>query len=239
MRNLKSFLLLPALCLVAASCKNKSVNSAQYDDMPSPQAILAEMRADKDWIHTLDSLAAIHIGPGARCLDPVKHLFVCNNHYWLYNQDWGGVVELPEGYVPEDDATQAILSFHGTRVWNPDTTVLMSVYAGLQSIPEYELESTYTEMLTEDSLTITGISRLPFYCDGDSCGSELRLTTLNSTGVAGIFRYITYNGPVHVSYNISLQYAREDSLKVLPLIGMMNRYPFGPDDQLPVGECWK
>ena len=76
-----------------------------------PEAILAQMRADTAWINTLDSLAAIAIGPGAKCIDPVWHLFSYEGRYFFHNQDWGGVLEVPKGFLPEDDLWQAELSF--------------------------------------------------------------------------------------------------------------------------------
>ncbi|MBR5431507.1 MAG: hypothetical protein IK119_03895, partial [Bacteroidales bacterium] len=63
-----------------------------------PEAILAQMRADTAWISTLDSLAGIAIGPGAKCIDPVWHLFSYNGRSFFHNQDWGGVLEIPKGF---------------------------------------------------------------------------------------------------------------------------------------------
>lgn len=72
----------------------------------SVEHILSEMRNDTEWVKTLDSLAASSIGPGARCLDAVKHTFFWDDRLWVYNQDWGGVLEIPQGYVPVDDPIQ-------------------------------------------------------------------------------------------------------------------------------------
>ena len=47
----------------------------QPKSQDTPEAILAQMRADTSWIHELDSLAQVAIGPGAKCIDPVKHTF--------------------------------------------------------------------------------------------------------------------------------------------------------------------
>ena len=81
----------------------------------TPEGILAQMRADTSWIHELDSLSQVAIGPGARCIDPVWHTFSYDGRTWFFNQDWGGVLEIPSDYLPEDDLWQAELSFHGTR----------------------------------------------------------------------------------------------------------------------------
>lgn len=225
------------LCLLAVSCRNKSTGAAN-DVLLSPEEILAEMRADSSWINTLDSMASANIGDGARCLDPVKHLFVWDDRYWLYNQDWGGVLELPEGFIPEDDLYQTIVSFHGTHIWSPDTMTLVSVYAGFQDFTYDEVEAFAIESLTDDSMIITDISKYPFICNGLSKGNELRIKARNDNGITGLFRYITYNGPLNVEYDVSLQYPEEDSDMVAPLIDMVYHYPSGPNGQLPDGWCF-
>lgn len=122
-------ILLAAVCIVACSGSGKR---ALY----GPEAVLAKMRADTGWIHTLDSLAAIAIGPGARCIDPVWHLFSYEERNFFHNPDWGGVLEIPEGFIPADDPWQAVLSFHGTHAWSPDTLILISFYAGFSTLEE-------------------------------------------------------------------------------------------------------
>ena len=49
--------------IVALSCTRQSRTN------DSPEAVLAQMRADTCWIHKLDSLAQLAIGPGAKCID--------------------------------------------------------------------------------------------------------------------------------------------------------------------------
>ena len=97
------------------------VGCVSHPKQTGPETVLAQMRADTAWIRTLDSLAAIAIGPGVKCLDPVWHLFSWEGRNFFHNQDWGGVLEIPEGFLPEDDLWQAVVSFHGTRAWSPDT----------------------------------------------------------------------------------------------------------------------
>ena len=106
-----------------------------------PEAILAQMRADTAWINTLYSLAAIAIGPGAKCIDPVWHLFSYEGRYFFHNQDWGGVMEVPKGFLPEDDLWQVELSFHGTRAWSPNSLILISFYAGFNVMDGDEKEN--------------------------------------------------------------------------------------------------
>ena len=116
----------------------------------SKESILAQMRADTSWIHELDSLAQIAIGPGAKCIDPVWHTFSYGGRTWFFNQDWGGVLEIPTDYIPEDDLWQAELSFHGTSAWSPDTLILVSFYAGFQGITNEEsIEATISELEEE------------------------------------------------------------------------------------------
>lgn len=104
----------------------------RHQEMPVDEiaALFAEIRSDTVWISHLDSLASIAIGPGARCLDPVSHSFLYDDRIWLYNQDWGGVLELPSDYIIEDDPLQAELYFHGTCAFSPDSMAIVSFYAG-------------------------------------------------------------------------------------------------------------
>lgn len=100
------------------------ISCATQPKQTGPEAILVQMRADTSWIHHLDSLAQTAIGPGAKCLDPVSHSFTYDGRTWIFNQDWGGVLEIPADYIIEDDLWQAKISFHGTHAWSPDSTFL-------------------------------------------------------------------------------------------------------------------
>ena len=97
---------------------------------PQANRVLAGMRADTALVCHLDSLAQTALGPGAKCLDPVSHSFSYDGRIWIVNEDWGGVLEIPSGYLIEDNLQQAELSFHGTRVWSPDSLIRISFYAG-------------------------------------------------------------------------------------------------------------
>ena len=125
----------------------------------APEAILAQIRADTAWIHQLDSMAQIAIGPGSKCLDPVSHSFAYDGRIWLFNQDWGGVLEIPADYTIEDDLWQAELSFHGTRVWSPDSLILISFYAGFQALENDEFEESTRLGLEEDGFAVRLIPR--------------------------------------------------------------------------------
>ena len=74
-------------------------------DSPSPEEILSRMRADTAWIRRLESLVGIAIGPGAKCIDPVRRTFSYDGRTWLFNEDWGGILSLRGRSV------------EGTRFW--------------------------------------------------------------------------------------------------------------------------
>ena len=76
--------------LVAASCTNRNRNTEKEIDYESLTAeeMLAVMRSDTSWTRELDSMAQVAIGPGAKCIDPVWHLFSYDGRFWLFNQDW-------------------------------------------------------------------------------------------------------------------------------------------------------
>lgn len=172
-----------------------------------PEAILAQMRADTAWINTLDSLAAIAIGPGAKCIDPVWHLFSYEGRYFFHNQDWGGVLEVPKGFLPEDDLWQAELSFHGTRAWSPDSLILISFFAGFNVM------------------------------DGDEKENAVQIErSVNEDGIVYYGRTIP-KGPYGVQYSVSIQYPEGMEKDVAHIIPMIDKYPFGPDGSLKPGEA--
>ena len=130
------------------------ISCATQPKQTGPEAILVQMRADTSWIHHLDSLAQTAIGPGAKCLDPVSHNFTYGGRTWIFNQDWGGVLEIPADYIIEDDLWQAKISFHGTHAWSPDSTILVSFYAGFQCLDKEEFTESILESLEEDGFFV-------------------------------------------------------------------------------------
>lgn len=191
-------IMLAAICIAAC---------VSHPKQEGPEAILAQMRADTAWIHTLDSLAAIAIGPGAKCIDPVWHLFSWEGRFFFHNQDWGGVLEIPEDFIPEDDLWQAELSFHGTSAWSPDSLILITFYAGFNAMDEEADESTVR------------IER-----------------NINEDGIVFYGRTIS-KGPYGVEYAVSLQYPEGLEERVADIIPMIERYPYGPDGKLHPGEA--
>ena len=141
------------------------ISCATQPKQTGPEAILVQMRADTSWIHHLDSLAQTAIGPGAKYLDPVSHSFTYDGGTWIFNQDWGGVLEIPADYIIEEDLWQAKISFHGTHAWSPDSTSLVSFYAGFQCLDK-------EEVLTVFARSAQGINFVGRYLYTDEDGIE-------------------------------------------------------------------
>lgn len=193
----------------------------------APEAILAQMRADTAWIHQLDSMAQIAIGPGAKCLDPVSHSFAYDGRVWLFNQDWGGVLEIPEDYIIEDDLWQAELSFHGTRVWSPDSLILISCYAGFQALEDEEFEESARSGLEDDGFAV------------QSWDEKEKVITIRARSAEGInyygrHRLANENG---VEYSVSVQYPDGKGDDAKKVIDMANMYPTGPNGNVFKGEA--
>lgn len=191
----------------------------QPKSQDTPEAILAQMRADTGWIHELDSLAQVAIGPGANCLDPVKHTFSFEGRTWFFNQDWGGVLEIPSDYIPEDDLWQAELSFHGTRAWSPDSLILVSFYAGFQGVTDEESIEATIFGLEEDGFTVLKREE------------KEEVLTIRARSIEGVNYYgrQIFANEDGVEYMISVQYPDGKSSGVQAVIEMADRYPAGPN----------
>ena len=193
----------------------------------TPEGVLAQMRADTSWIHELDSLAQLAIGPGARCIDPVWHTFSYGGRTWFFNQDWGGVLEIPSDYVPEDDLWQAELSFHGTRAWSPDSLILVSYYTGFQALSREESLEAIASGLKEDGFAVQ---------EWDEKEKVLTIRALSAEGINYYGRHIFANED-GVEYSVSVQYPDEKAAEALPVIEMADRYPAGPNGTIFKGEA--
>ena len=99
MKNHKLFIL-PLVALSVLSCGTHQGDTGADRTV---EHILSDMRSDRALAATLDSLAQLSIGPGARWLDAVKYTFSWDGRLWVFNDDWGGVLEIPGGYIPKDD----------------------------------------------------------------------------------------------------------------------------------------
>lgn len=185
----------------------------------TPEGILAQMRADTNWIHELDSMAQIALGPGAKCLDPVYHTFFFETKTWFFNQDWGGVLEIPSDYIPEEDLWQAELSFHGTRAWSPDSLILVSFYAGFQALTKEETNEAIMSSLKENGFAV------------QEWDEKEKVVTIRARSAEGINYYErhTLTNDDGVEFSVSVQYPDEKESDALPLIEMADRYPVGPN----------
>jgi len=243
-RKTRVFIIVAMAASIVVSCAQRTVEETteektketteecDYSKM-SVEEQLECMRCDTAWIRTLDSLASIYIGPGARCLDAVKHTFRWKGRLWVYNQDWGGVVELPEGFVPEDDRWQARFSYHGSEVYSADSLVYISFYAGYQPSTYEEFKQNCLETVISDSLLTELVfweEKLRFHDGTESPVIVLR--TINADGIRGYFRHI-YKNPESTKFSISLQYPAESEEKCRHIRTMIEKYPFGPNGQEP------
>ena len=193
----------------------------------SPEAILAQMRTDTIWIRELDSLAQVAIGPGAKCIDPVRHTFSYEGRTWFFNQDWGGVLEIPSEFIPEDDLWQAELSFHGTRAWSPDSLILVSFYAGFQGITNDESIETTISNLAEDGFMVL---------ERDENETVFTVRARSSEGINYYGRRIFANEN-GIEYAVSVQWPEEKTTEAKNVIEMANRYPAGPSGLVFEGEA--
>ncbi len=210
-------ILFPLIALMAliAACNY----SPEGESETGPEAVLARMRDDSAWIHELDSLAQIALGPGAKCINPVSHSFAYDGHTWLFNQDWGGVLEIPADYIIEDDLWQAEFSFHGTRAWSPDSLILVSFYAGFQGATDEESIEATLSGLEEDGFTVLKL---------DEKEGTLTIRARSDEGINYYGRHIFANED-GVEYAVFVQYPDEKSSEAQPVIEMADRYPAGPN----------
>lgn len=212
------------------SCRPKAVSLTER----GVADILSQMRSDPALKAYADSMGVEQLGEGTVCLDPVKHLYRRGDRHFLYNEDWGGVLELPEGWIPEDDIWQAEFTFHGTRVWSPDSTVLLCTYAGYSDGPDEDLESE-ARTLAEQGFTVTSQS-LSYVPMGDLTVLSTSIGALGEDGIAYYGRTV-HSEILHVAYSVSLQYPQGEEDRVADLMRFVDRYPLSPEGKAPVGDA--
>ena len=218
---MKKIIIIPTILLLALACgQQPKVNE-------TPGSVLAQMRADTSWIHELDSLAQVVIGSGARCIDPVWHTFSYDGRTWFFNQDWGGVLEIPSDYLPEDDLWQAELSFHGTRAWSPDSLILVSYYAGFQALTLEESIEAIRDGLKDDGFAVR---------EWDEKEKDPTIRARSAEGINYYGRHI-FAYEDGVEYSVSVQYPDEKAAVALAVIEMTDRYPAGPNGTIFKGEA--
>lgn len=225
--------LLAAACLSLPACRDRRSPAPE-----SPEAVLAQMREDGAWIRMLDSLAALAIGPGAVCVDPVWHLFRRDGRLFFHNHDWGGVLEIPDGYTPQDDLWQAELSFHGTSALSADTLSMVSFYAGFQPFGEDEYPGMLRTSLEDEGFTVTDVRK---GCVDFGDGTVSPVYSVSAEGPGGVSyraRHI-WAGPDHVEYSVAVQWHEGAEEAARDLLRMAERYPFSPDGRFIRGEAVK
>ena len=222
-----------ALLAAAPSCGRRGGAEPQ-----SLEEILAQMRSDREWIAELDSIAGLAIGPGAKCIDPVWHLFSWEGRRWFHNQDWGGVLELPEEFVPEDDRWQAELSFHGTSASSTDSLMRLSFYAGFGAFFADEYEEAVMQSLEEEGFRVLDVSRSSVDF-GD--GTSYHAVTIRARSAEGVNYYerAVPSGPDGVQWSAALQYDDAVADCATMIVPMVDRYPLGPKGRLVRGEAVK
>ena len=218
---MKNTIIIPTILLLVLACGQRP------KDNKTPEDILAQMRADTRWIHKLDSMAQVAIGPSARCIDPVWHTFSYDGRTWFFNQDWGGVLEIPSDYLPEDELWQAELSFHGTRAWSPDSLILVSYYAGFQTLSKEESIEAIVSGLEEDGFAVQG-------WDEKEKVLTIHARSADCINYYGRHIFANDNG---VEFSVSVQYPDEKAAEALPVIEMADRYPAGPNGAIFIGEA--
>lgn len=197
--------------------------------------ILSQMRSDPALKAYADSMGVEQLGEGTVCLDPVKHLYRRSDRHFLYNEDWGGVLELPEGWIPEDDLWQAAVSFHGTCVWSPDSTVLLSTYAGYTE-PDIDRLGSACESLEEAGFTL-GAHEETWMILGDEPARCLSILARGKDGIIYLGKTVTTENS-SIEYSVSLQYdENEKGDRIDVLKSYIERYPLGPEGQTPIGDA--
>lgn len=237
MRNSIKIIAVAAIAALALSCGRSSHKDGFDWEAATLDEKLEHMRSDSSWIAELDSLAAFSLGEGAACTDPVKHTFVYDGRTWVYNQDWGGVFEIPSDYVPEDDTWQVELSFHGARVMSPDSNVVVSAYAGFQGMTYDEfVEAARTQFDDQPFVKVTSFRETEVRFRGGHVSKALEMETRTDDGIVGWARYI-FASAESVEYNIFIQYPENMETQVSGVKEMVKRYPVSPDGSDPHGEC--
>lgn len=225
----RTTIIIIALALLC-SCWPKMVGSTNRN----VSCILSDMRSDPEVKAFADSMGVLQLGEGTVCLDPVKHLYRRGARWFLYNEDWGGVLKIPQGWIPEDDISQAELSFHGTCVRSPDSTVHISTWAGFSDDPDRDLESE-AQSLANHGFTVT--SRSWSYVPMGEL--TVRCTETRALGRDGTTYYgrTVHSEVLDVTYSVSILFPHGGDGSLSELMAFIERYPLSPEGKLPVGDA--
>lgn len=220
--------------ILAFGCRGRRDAGA----LQSPEKILAQMRADSAWVRELDSLVCLALGPKARCIDPVWHLFSVGEERWFHNQDWGGVLELPDGFTPEDDTWQAELSFHGTAATSADSLMRLSFYAGFGAFSADEYEENARQCLGEAGFRVLEVSHSNVDFGDGIPYLAITIQARSDENVNYYGRSIP-SGPDCVEWSAAIQYDGSVAQKASAIIPMIDRYPFSAEGRFTRGEAVK
>lgn len=235
MKNTIEILACLGVAGIIISCGGRGMQGSPFEGERSVEELLEEMRTDTALIRTLDSLAAVNIGEGARCLDAVKHTFSWDGRLWVYNQDWGGVLEIPLDYIPSDDVVQTELTYHGSTIFSPDSTVVVTVYAGFQPVgSEKYLSLVRTQYDSSEVVKLVSCEESEISFGNGSTSPVIALETITGDGIKRKERYIYSGpGPERVEYRIAVKYPDGMEDAVGNVLDMVDRYPFSPDGSDP------
>lgn len=223
------FLVCIVSCSLLAGCSDRAAHRQDADYM------LAEMRSDTAYIHELDSLATLALGADANCIDPVWHLFNCNGRRWFHNPDWGGVLEIPEGLVPQDDYIQTELSFHGTSAITDDHKLMLSFYAGYQAETEAEYMEGILNTYRKNGFNVITIDTTAMEFPEEYKASAYTIKATNSNGMNIYGRYIP-SGLDKVLFLVALTNQDGHDARIREILPMIDRYPFTVDGSFMKGE---
>lgn len=187
------------------------------------------LRSDASLLAYVDSLAELQFGKGAKCLDFVQHLYSYNGENYLYNEDWGGVLALPEGWIPNEDLWQAEFSFHGTSVWSPDSTVMFSTYSGVCGYDSLtEAKYLTVENLTEDGVFVIQSQKVEKF---EMCGCMVDCIVTKARNAENRVNYYSrqiYRDSNGIHYAVSLQYLDGTNYDVDDLMQRVDNFPLAP-----------
>ena len=127
-------------------------------------------------------------------------------------------MEIPADYIIEDDLWQAEISFHGTHAWSPDSTILVSFYAGFQCLDKEEFTESILESLEEDGFTVFR---------RDEKEEVLTVFARSAQGINFVGRYL-YADEDGIERCVSVQYPDDKAEEAIPVIAMASHYPLGP-----------
>lgn len=211
-------------------CSNRAAHRQDAAD------VLSEMRADTTFIHELESLATLALGAKATCIDPVWHLFSCNGKRWFHNSDWGGVLELPDGFIPQDDYVQAELTFHGTTAISEDQKITLAFYAGFQAESEQAYLEEILDSFRNHRFNVMDIDTAMFEFSDGFPATAYTIKAIDGDGMICYGRYIP-SGPDQILFFAIVTYQNMDDERIGDIIPMIDRYPLSEEGCFMKGEA--